>query len=128
MELELQYIQQPSFLDVMQATGGFLQGVGSVAQGVGSIAVAAGGVAGAVASPVARELMAVPLARGAGRLLGGTARGGAAATSLTARGVSSAYQRLVQMGMPIQGRAEVFRGGVNVADGFGRLMANQHIH
>jgi hypothetical protein len=119
--------QQPGLIDAITAAGGFLQGVGGVAQGVGSLA-------GALAQPVARELMqaaavgAPPLARGAGRVALGTLRGGLSATSHTARGVSSALGRLAALGMPVQARAERFREGINVADGFGRLMANQHIH
>ena len=118
---------QPGLIDAITAAGGFLQGVGSAAQGVGSLA-------GALAQPAARELMQAaavggpPLARGAGRLALGTLRGGLSATSHTARGVGSALQRLAALGMPVQGRAERFREGINVADGFGRLMANQHIH
>ena len=118
---------QPGLIDAITAAGGFLQGVGGAAQGVGSLA-------GALAQPAARELMqaaavgAPPLARGAGRLALGTLRGGLSATSHTARGVSSALGRLAALGMPVQARAERFREGINVADGFGSLMANQHIH
>ena len=129
---------QPGLLDMIGAAGGFLQGVGSVAQGVGTIA-------GAVAQPAARELMQAslaggsaamqvaavggpPLARGAGRLALGTLRGGLSVTSHTARGVTSALQGLAALGMPVQRRAERFHEGINVAEGFGRLMANQHIH
>ena len=118
--------QQPGLLDAITAAGGFLQGVGQAASGVGSLA-------GALAQPVARELtqaaaVAPPLARGASRVALGTLRGGLSATSHTARAASSALGRLAAMGMPVQARAERFREGINVADGFGRLMANQHIH
>ena len=119
--------QQPGLLDAITAAGGFLQGVGHAASGVGSLA-------GALAQPVARELMqaaavgAPPLARGASRAALGTLRGGLSATSHTARAASSALGRLAALGMPVQARAERFREGINVADGFGRLMANQHIH
>ena len=115
--------EPPTLVDTITAAGGFLQGAGSLAQGIGTIA-------GAVAQPAAQGLVAVtpPLARGAGRLAMGTLRGGLSVTSHTARGVHSALQRLAQLGMPVEARAERFREGINVADGFGRLMANQYIH
>lgn len=110
LDREFQY-SQPGFVDAMQAAGALFQGVGSLAQGVGSIAQAVAG----------QNL------RGSGELLMPAARGGAALTSHAARGMGSAMQNLIALGMPMNRRAEAFRPGVNIADGFGNFVATHRI-
>ena len=117
IDREFQYAQ-PGFVDAMQAAGNFMQGLGNVAQGMGSVAQFAGGLAQETLGPGTREVMrALPIA----------ARGGAAITSTAARGLGSAMQTLIALGMPMNRRAEIFRPGINIADGFGNFVATHRI-
>jgi hypothetical protein len=110
--------QGTGLIDVVNAAGGFLQGVGNVAQGVGSIAQAVAG----------QNLgLAPPIARGIAGTAASTARGGVMMSSHAARGVQSALHTLMAMGMPMRERAELFRPGVNIADGFGHFVAHHRI-
>ena len=113
IDREFQYAQ-PGFVDAMQAAGNFMQGLGSVAQGMGSVAQVAGSLAQVAAGRGTSEVLhALPIA----------ARGGAAITSTAARGLGSAMQTLIALGMPMNRRAEIFRPGINIADGFGNFVA-----
>ena len=117
IDREFQYAQ-PGFVDAMQAAGNFMQGLGNVAQGMGSVAQFAGGLAQVGVGRGTSEVMhALPIA----------ARGGAAITSTAARGLGSAMQTLIALGMPMNRRAEIFRPGINIADGFGNFVATHRI-
>ena len=117
IDREFQYAQ-PGFVDAMQAARNFMQGLGNVAQGMGSVAHFAGGLAQETLGPGTREVLhALPIA----------ARGGAAITSTAARGLGSAMQTLIALGMPLNRRAEIFRPGINIADGFGNFVATHRI-
>jgi hypothetical protein len=110
--------QGTGLIDVVNAAGGFLQGVGNVAQGVGSIAQAVAGQNLGLAPPIARGIAGTAMS---------TARGGVMMSSHAARGVQSAMHTLMAMGMPMRERAELFRPGVNIADGFGHFVAHHRI-
>ncbi len=117
IDREFQYAQ-PGFVDAMQAAGNFMQGLGNVAQGMGNVAQFAGGLAQVGVGRGTSEVMhALPIA----------ARGGAAITSTAARGLGSAMQTLIALGMPMNRRAEIFRPGINIADGFGNFVATHRI-
>jgi hypothetical protein len=131
-EAELRYMQEYD----LGTLGSLAQNVGrGLGQGVRAFAPLVGAVGGAVGSSLGQvgtaTAYALPAASAAASVLPAAARGAASTlrgsvrhTSQAVRGVSSAMQRLNDLGMPLERRARLV-DGMSVSQSFGHFV-NSH--
>jgi hypothetical protein len=133
-EAELRYMQEYD----LGTLGSLAQNVGrGLGQGVRAFAPLVGAVGGAVGSSLGQvgtaTAYALPAASAAASVLPAAARGAASTlrgsvrhTSQAVRGVSSAMQRLNDLGMPLERRARLV-DGMSVSQSFGHFVNNHRL-